>query len=62
MANNKQIYTSPRCEVVEMAHEELMNNASVGGWDDGGSLGGGEAEEVTVKSRRGSWGNLWCNN
>ncbi len=39
MANNKQIYISPRCEVVEMAHEELMNNASVGGWDDGGSLG-----------------------
>ena len=61
MTNNKQIYTSPRCEVVEMAHEELMSNASVGDWGDGGSLGGGEAEE-TANSHRGSWGNLWYNN
>ena len=35
-------------------------NVSVGGWGDGGSIGGGEAEEGT-DARRGEWGNLWYN-
>lgn len=35
-------------------------DVTVGGWGDGGSLGGGEAEESA--SRRGEWGNLWYNN
>ena len=36
-------------------------NASVGGWGDGGSLGGGDAEEEAL-SRRGTWGDLWSDN
>lgn len=59
--DNKEKYTPPRCEVVELAHEELMYNASVGGWGNGGNLGGGEAEE-NAPYRRGEWGNLWYNN
>ncbi len=49
--------------VVEMRPTQIIatsGDVTVGGWGDGGSLGGGEAEESA--SRRGEWGNLWYNN
>ena len=58
-------YVPPRIEVIDMECVQLLavsgGNASVGGWGDGGSLGGGDAEEEAL-SRRGIWGNLWHDN
>ena len=40
-------YTPPRMEVIEVSvdHGFAVSDVTVGGWGDGGSLGGGEAEE-----------------
>ena len=40
-------YEAPRMELVEVAveHGFVVSDVTVGGWGDGGSLGGGEAEE-----------------
>lgn len=41
-------YTMPEIQVVSFAAEDIVTasgNVNVGGWGDGGSLGGGEAEE-----------------
>lgn len=58
-------YVPPRIEVIDMECVQLLalsgGNACVGGWGDGGSLGGGDAEEESA-SRRGTWGNLWNDN
>ena len=57
-------YIPPRMEVVPLECEQMLassGNASVGGWGDGGSLGGGDAEEEAL-SRRGTWGDLWSDN
>jgi len=42
-------YEAPRMELVEVAveHGFAVSDVTVGGWGDGGSLGGGEAEDVT---------------
>ena len=59
----KRCYVHPIMNVVEMSLTQIIatsSNVTVGGWGDGGSLGGGEAEESA--SRRGEWGNLWYNN
>ena len=58
----KTPYVPPRIEVITMECEQMLalsgGNASVGGWGDGGSLGGGDAEEEEALSRRGAWGGL----
>ena len=49
--------------VVEMRLTQIIatsSNVTVGGWGEGGSIGGREAEEC-VATRRGTWGNLWSN-
>ena len=59
----KRCYVHPIMNVVEMSLTQIIatsSNVTVCGWGDGGSLGGGEAEESA--SRRGEWGNLWYNN
>ena len=62
----KNLYVAPHIEIVAMECEQLLalsgGNASVGGWGDGGSLGGGDAEEEESLSRRGTWGDLWSDN
>ena len=61
---NKGIYRAPAMTVVEIETLQMIamstKNVTVGGWVNGGSLGGGEAVESV--SRRGKWGNLWYNN
>ena len=43
------LYEAPRMEFVEVQVEQgfsvSMGGVTVGGWGDGGSLGGGEADE-----------------
>ena len=59
--NNKLPYAPPRCEIMKIETTQMIamsGDVSVGGWGDGGSLGGGEAEEG-ANGRRGTWGNLW---
>ena len=57
-------YVRPRADVVVLEMSQMITtsttNVTVGGWGNGGSLEGGEAEESA--SRRGEWGNLWYNN
>ena len=62
-AKRKRCYERPKMNVVEMRPTQIIatsGDVTVGGWGDGGSLGGGEAEESA--SRRGEWGDLWYNN
>ena len=60
-------YVSPQIREIEIESLEMIaasGNVSVGGWGNGGSLGGGEAEEG-VAVRRGTWviwGDLWSDN
>ena len=57
-------YVRPSANVVVLEMSQMIAtspNVTVGGWGNGGSLGGGEAEEG-VAARRGTWGNLWSNN
>ena len=64
MKAERRCYERPKTNVVKVELTQMIassGNVSVGGWGDGGSLGGGEAEEG-VAARRGTWGNLWCNN
>lgn len=64
IAEGKKRYEHPSMTIVNLEIAQMIatsGDVTVGGWGDGGSLGGGEAEE-TAKSRRGSWGNLWYNN
>ena len=59
----KRCYERPKMNVVEMRLTHIIatsGDVTVGGWGDGGNLGGGEAEESA--SRRGEWGNLWYKN
>ena len=56
-------YERPRMNVINLEIAQMIvtsGDVTVGGWGNGGSLGGGEAEESA--SRRGEWGNLWYNN
>ena len=62
-AKRKRCYERPKMNVVEMRLTQIIatsSNVTVGGWGEGGSIGGGEAEEC-VTTRRGTWGNLWSN-
>ena len=58
-------YIPPRVEVISMECEQMLalsgGSANVGGWGNGGSLGGGDADEEAL-SRRGTWGDLWSDN
>lgn len=63
IAEGKKRYERPRINVINLEIAQIIatsGDVTVGGWGDGGSLGGGEAEESA--SRRGEWGNLWYNN
>ena len=62
-AEGKKRYECPRMNVINLEIAQMIatsGDVTVGGWGDGGRLGGGEAEESV--SRRGKWGNLWYNN
>ena len=64
MKAERRCYERPKTNVIKVDLTQMIatsGNVSVGGWGDGGSIGGGEAEEG-VSSRRGEWGNLWYNN
>lgn len=57
-------YVRPRANVIVLEISQMIatsGDVTVGGWGNGGSLGGGEAEEG-APYRRGQWGNLWYNN
>ena len=63
IAEGKKRYECPRMNVINLEIAQMIatsGNATVGGWGDGGSLGGGEAEESVSRCRK--WGNLWYNN
>lgn len=63
ITEGKKRYEHPRMNVINLEIAQMIatsGDVTVGGWGDGGSLGGGEAEESA--SRRGEWGNLWYNN
>ena len=45
--NRKESYEPPKMEILEIMVEQAIMNASVLDWDDGGDLGGGDAEETT---------------
>ena len=63
IAEGKKRYEHPSMTIVNLEIAQMIatsGDVTVGGWGDGGSLGGGEAEESA--SRRGEWGNLWYNN
>ena len=63
MKAERRCYERPKTNVIKVDLTQMIatsGNVSVGGWGDGGNLGGGEAEESA--SRRGEWGNLWYNN
>lgn len=62
-AKRKKCYERPKMNVVEMRLTQIIatsSNVTIGGWGEGGSIGGGEAEEC-VATRRSTWGNLWSN-
>lgn len=64
IAEGKKRYEHPRMDVINLEIAQMIatsGDVTVGGWGDGGSIGGGEAEEG-VSSRRGEWGNLWYYN
>ena len=59
----RKCYERPVANVIKAELAQMIatsGDVTVGGWGDGGSLGGGEAEESA--SHRGEWGNLWYNN
>ena len=63
MQKKRKCYERPVTNVIKAELAQMIatsGDVTVGGWGDGGSLGGGEAEESA--SRRGEWGNLWYNN
>ena len=63
-AEKRKCYERPVTNVIKAELTQMIatsGNVTVGGWGEGGNLGGGEAEEG-APSRRGEWGNLWCNN
>ena len=43
----KESYEPPKMQILEIMVEQAIMNASVLDWDDGGDLGGGDAEETT---------------
>ena len=43
----KESYEPPKMEILEIMVEQAILNASVKDWNDGGDLGGGDAEEAT---------------
>ncbi len=61
IAEGKKRYECPRMNVINLEMSQMITtsttNVTVGGWGNGGSLEGGEAEESA--SRRGEWGDLW---
>ena len=62
ITEGKKRYEHPRMNVINLEIAQMIatsGDVTVGGWGDGGSLGGGEAEESA--SRGGAWGNLWDN-
>ena len=62
-AKRKKCYQPPKMNVVEIRLTQIIatsSNVTVGGWGEGGSIGGGEAEEC-VATHRSTWGNLWSN-
>lgn len=62
IAEGKKRYKHPSMTIINLEIAQMIatsGDVTVGGWGDGGSLGGGEAEESA--SRRGEWGNLWYN-
>ncbi len=64
MKTERRCYESPRAVLIRVELEQMIatsGTVTVGGWGDGGSLEGGDAEEG-VAARRGEWGNLWYNN
>ena len=64
MKAERRCYERPKTNVIKVDLTQMIatsGDVTVGGWGDGGSIGGGEAEEG-VSSRRGEWGNLWYNN
>ena len=64
IAEGKKRYEHPSMTIINLEISQMIatsGDVTVGGWADGGSLGGGEAEEG-APSRRGEWGNLWYNN
>ena len=64
ITEGKKRYEHPSMNVISLEISQMIatsGDVTVGGWGDGGSLGGGEAEEG-ASSRRGEWGNLWYNN
>ena len=63
MKAERRCYERPKTNVIIVDLTQMIatsGDVTVGGWGDGGHLGGGEAEESA--SRRGEWGNLWYNN
>ena len=63
IAEGKKRYERPKMNVISLEILQMIaasGDVTVGGWGNGESLGGGEAEESA--SRRGEWGNLWYNN
>ena len=60
---SKIAYERPCMEPMTLEYVQMLavssSSVGVGGWGDGGSLGGGDAEEES-RSRRGTWGNLWA--
>ena len=63
MKAERRCYERPKTNVIKVDLTQMIatsGNVSVGGWGDGGSIGGGEAEEGT-DARRGEWGILWYN-
>lgn len=63
MKAERRCYERPKTNVIKVDLTQMIatsGNVSVGGWGDGGSIGGGEAEEGT-DACRGEWGNLWYN-
>ena len=62
-AEKRKCYERPVTNVIKAELTQMIatsGDVTVGGWGDGGNLGGDEAEESA--SRRGEWGDLWYNN
>lgn len=63
IAEGKKRYECPRMNVINLEIAQMIatsGDVTVGGWGNGGSLEGGEAEESVSRCRK--WGNLWYNN